>query len=68
MQEIRIVKCKCCSNDIEIDPEKILWDEHGYGYSTKLYLCPECGKHLILEYYEDPSLDINIDTRWYEYK
>lgn len=43
-------KCKCfsCGNELIIK-----WDENGYGYSTKLGVCPGCGKVVILEIIED---------------
>lgn len=63
-QEIQI--CKKCGSKIK--DAKIIWDEKGLGYSTKLCQCSECKTLNIIEYYEDCSLDINKDTRYYEYK
>lgn len=41
-------KCFLCGNELIIK-----WDEKGYGYSTKLGVCPGCGKVVILEIIED---------------
>ena len=62
-QEVLI--CRRCLKITVPSKNNIIWDEHGYGYSTKLCKCDHCGKLHVLEYYEDCSLDINIDTRWY---
>ena len=53
---------------VRVELPKIIWDEKGLGYSTKLCQCSECKTLNIIEYYEDCSLDINKDTRYYEYK
>lgn len=50
---------------IQIQPEKMYFDEHGYGYTTRLGNCPHCGKIIILEYIEDPNLNVNFDERYY---
>lgn len=58
--------CKRCGCRIIINDNKnIIWDENGYGYSTKLCRCHGCNTLNVIEYYEDCSLDINKDTRWY---
>ena len=65
MQEEHNIYCIKCRTKHIIKPEQTFWDEHGYGYSTKLCKCPTCNNIIILEYYEDHGLDINKDTRWY---
>ena len=45
-----------------------MWDESGYGYSTKLVKCPECGQINIIGYVEDDGFDVNYDLRFYEYR
>ncbi len=47
--------------------EKSLWDESGYGYSTKLLKCPQCGIIYILKYIEDENINLNYDLKYYEY-
>lgn len=41
-------RCFTCGNDLNIK-----WDENGHGYSTKLGICPSCGKIIILQIIED---------------
>jgi len=62
-QGVRI--CRSCKTKIILKEVPQWWDENGYGYSTKLCQCPECNEIIIVEYNEDPSLDINKDTRWF---
>ena len=63
----RITCCKC-DGIIRITPEITMWDESGYGYSTKLVKCPECGQINIIGYVEDDGFDVNYDLRFYEYR
>ncbi len=67
MQEIQIKTCRSCNCSVKLFPKRIIWDEKGYGYSTKLFKCPFCNQLNIIKYYEDPSLDLNRDTRWYKH-
>ena len=60
--------CKKCGFKWWMNEEDEYWNEQGYGYSVKLCDCPECGTPKIIKYYEDCSLDLNTDTRWYSYK
>lgn len=60
------IKCKSIYSKKEI-LKYTIWNESGYGYSTRLFQCPVCGQIKILEYYEDSSLDLNIDTKYYNY-
>ena len=62
-QEVRI--CKKCGFKWWAIKEEEYWDENGYGYSTKLCNCPSCNTPKVIKYYEDCSLDINTDTRWF---
>ena len=39
-------KCDKCNKEFLA---KYWWDETGYGYSTKLTKCPDCGKIFIKE-------------------
>jgi hypothetical protein len=57
--------CKQCESYIEIQNVKIIWDEKGSGYSTKLCQCPNCKTLNVIKYYEDCSLDLNKDTRYF---
>lgn len=47
---------------------KIKYDENGYGYSTEIAVCPECGHIEVVKFIEDYCLDVNNDLRFYEYK
>lgn len=47
---------------------KIKYDENGYGYSTEIAICPECGHIEVVKFIEDYCLDVNNDLRFYEYK
>ena len=56
--------CKKCKKK-ELN---LKWDENGFGYSTILGECPNCGHIEVVEYVEDRCLDVNNDPRFYEYK
>lgn len=45
--------CKKCGRLIKYENTDTYWDESGYGYSTKLVDCKECGKPNVLKYEED---------------
>ena len=60
-------KCKKCKSKFSYTPEDTYWDENGYGYSTKLVKCPDCGCINVIKYDEDSGLDLNSDLRFYEY-
>ena len=38
--------CSGCGIELTSNDYVTKWDEKGYGYSTKLRICPECGKVL----------------------
>ena len=50
-----------------IDHEQTYFDNSGYGYSTKLQKCPECGNPVVINYYEDRAMKLNNDSRYYDY-
>lgn len=59
-------KCSKCKEHFIYKPEETFWDEHGYGYGTKLVICPYCKTINVIKYHEDSSLDINKDRRYYK--
>ena len=62
------IQCIQCGSVDEYPDENFWWDDHGYGYSTKLVRCKHCNKINIVRYQEDFGLDVNNDMRWYEQK
>lgn len=60
--------CTKCSEDFIYKPEEAFFDDHGFGYSTKLVKCPYCGQINIIKYYEDRSMKLNRDSRYYNYE
>lgn len=64
-KQIPIIYCHKCDYRIKTEYAKITWDEHGYGYSTKLAICPNCASLNPIQYIEDPGLDVNNDSRFY---
>ena len=61
-----MICCTHCGYEYQ-EESNVKWDENGYGYSTKLFVCPKCGKILVVEYIEDYGLDVNNDERMYRY-
>lgn len=59
------VYCKSCKSNQVIFPGECWFDECGYGYSTKLTKCPNCGKIIVVKYIEDSGLDLNLDDKYY---
>lgn len=57
--------CSSCGEEFEVQPENVRFDEQGYGYSTRITKCPNCGKVVVMGYIEDYGLDINSDKRFY---
>ncbi len=57
--------CKKCGKSTEHDNKTIRWDEHGYGYSTKICICKHCGMINIVKVVEDYGVDVNKDKRFY---
>ena len=54
------ITCIQCGNQIDYDDQDCFWDDHGYGYSTKLVRC-ECGQLNIVKYKMDKWLEIDLD-------
>lgn len=56
-----------CQHDF--NSKKYIWDEHGYGYSTRLVRCPQCGELVVAEVVEDYCIemlgDVGMDPRYY---
>lgn len=59
--------CKKCKTDFIFLPHEAFWDDHGYGYSTKLVKCPYCGQVTVVKHQIDRSLNMNNDKRYYKY-
>lgn len=59
--------CKRCGQKFYYKLDNTYWDEHGFGYTTKLVKCTFCSCPNVLEHVEDKNLDINNDKRFYEY-
>ena len=59
-------ECKKCRTIYSYTQEDTWWDERGYGYSTKLCKCPECGNINVVSHNEDFGLDVNNDARFYK--
>ena len=62
--KIRIT-CKRCQRITQVQP---FWDEHGFGYSAKIAICPMCGAYQFVDIVEDRGLDVNNDERYYMYE
>lgn len=60
-------QCKKCKSKFYYTVDDLYWDEHGYGYSTRLVKCTNCGCANVSKYKEDYSLNVNDDLRFYEY-
>lgn len=61
-------KCSKCKEEFDYDDRDTFFDEKGYGYSTKLVKCKNCNCINILNHYEDKSLNLNYDERYYNYR
>ena len=63
------VTCKNCNH--KFTSRKTFWNETGYGYSSKLARCPECGCITVVKIIEDYAVtmmgDLGLDPRYYEY-
>lgn len=57
--------CNKCGKITKHSNENIKWDEHGYGYATKICVCQHCGKINIVKIVEDYDIDVNKDERFY---
>lgn len=52
MEYEKTIKCKDCNIRSRLE-SNCYFDEKGYGYSTKIFRCPHCGKLQIVKYYID---------------
>lgn len=59
------MRCQKCNAWLK--EEDFFWDESGFGYSTKLVKCRECGAITVIKIIEDKGLDVNKDKRFYCY-
>ena len=62
------VKCSSCCKTNTYDNSEVFYDDHGYGYSTKLVKCKSCGRINIVRYYQDRAMKLNNDSRFYDYR
>lgn len=60
-------KCKKCHVWFEYDQNEVIFDDNGYGYSTKLVKCKHCGCLNVIKHYEDKAMQLNNDSRFYKY-
>ena len=59
-------KCNKCGQDFEFTNEDCWWQEYS-SYSLKLVKCPHCGCVNVIREIEDRSLNLNFDSRYYDY-
>lgn len=60
--------CKKCKESFKFEPDECWWDEHGFGYSTKLVKCKHCGCINVIKHIEDYGFSVmNYDSRLYDY-
>lgn len=59
--------CNKCDELFEYEEKDCIWDETGYGYSTKLVRCKECGCWNVIRVIKDVGFDVNGDDRFFEY-
>lgn len=60
-------QCKKCNGLFTYEQSEIIFDDKGYGYSTKLVKCKHCGCLNVLKHYEDKAMRLNNDSRFYKY-
>lgn len=61
--------CTCwkCKTSFVFLPEEAYWDDKGYGYSTKLVKCSQCGSTNIIRHVEDYGFaKMNVDRRLFK--
>lgn len=63
-----ICVCSKCQKPFMFKPDEVLWDESGFGYSTKIVKCDKCDCVNVVKHIEDYGLDVNFDNRFYSYK
>lgn len=58
--------CPRCKTNYVFKPDECWFDEKGYGYSTKLTHCKNCGCVNVVKHTEDYGLSkLNTDRRIY---
>lgn len=62
-----VINCNKCDGTNEYNESDYFWDENGFGYSTELVRCKDCGCMIIVKVIEDNNLDVNNDKRYYRY-
>lgn len=60
--------CKKCKSNFIYHQQEVFFDDKGFGYSTKLVKCPECGCINVIQYIEDRAIKLNNDSRYYDYR
>lgn len=68
MGQLKSIECSSCHNMYMYDDSETFFDDHGYGYSTKLVKCKCCGKINIVRYYQDRAMKLSNDSRFYDYR
>lgn len=53
--------CTSCKKRFAYKQTDAIFDENGYGYSTKLVKCKHCGRLNVIRYFEDDSMKLNND-------
>ena len=59
--------CTSCKKRFAYKQTDAIFDENGYGYSTKLVKCKHCGRLNVIRYFEDDSMKLNNDRKYYDY-
>jgi hypothetical protein len=59
-------KCRKCNSKFTYTSEDTWWD-YSVFTNTKLVKCPDCGCVQAVKYEEGFGLDVNSDSRFYEY-
>ena len=65
--ENKKLTCKRCGESFSYDSKDTYFDDHGYGYSTKLVKCSHCNTPNVIKRHEDKWLDVNNDEKYYIY-
>lgn len=65
--ENKKLTCKRCGESFSYDSKDTYFDDHGYGYSTKLVKCSHCNTPNVIKHHEDKWLDVNNDEKYYIY-
>lgn len=65
-EEQKNVTCKSCGENFVYWDNECEMREFG-SYSQKIVKCPHCGRYIVVKTYEDRSLYVNYDARYYRY-